>query len=204
MRRCLLYLMLLIIALVPATAAADTLTFVNYPAGFTDGTYYVADAAGKLNELLITMWCIDAKDHITQNQWNVIVVSLADPTGLAGVLGLTVDQFKAMFLLGQGFSPTDQALDVSLQHEIWNFTDPADFPLTPAQKAQVAAVLASVGNYDWSHAYVLLETGNQCSWVGQLFNEGSAPPKIPEPGTLVLLGLGLLIVGPLYRRLQRW
>jgi hypothetical protein len=194
---------LLLLAALPA--GATLLTYNGNPAGFSDGNFYVGDASGTLGGSDITMWCVDPAHIISASSWDVTVVSLANPVGLAGLLGLTVDDYKAMFLLGKQFTNTSQSADVSLQHEIWWFAAPGSYPLNASQQTAVNTALATVGSYNWTNAYVLVPTGNQSGWKGQIFDEGSVGkvPGVPEPVTFVLLGSGLLGLGLIRFRCNR-
>ena len=183
-----LTVLLLLLAALPA--GATLLTYNGSQAGFNDGHFYVGDDLGTLGASSITMWCVDSTHIITANQWDVTVVSLANPVGLAGLLGLTVNDYKAMFVLGQQFTNTSQVTDVSLQHIIWSFADPADYPLSVAQLALKNSALAAIGNQNWADKVVLVPTGNQSLWKGQVFEY-----QTPEPWTLGMVGVGMLGLG---------
>lgn len=186
----------LLILLLVFTAGATPLTFNGYPAGLSDGQFFVGNASGTLNGSSITMWCVDSL-HGVSSSWDVDVINLANPVGLTGLLGLTVNDYRAMFLLGSQFTNTNPG-DASLQHIIWSFGNPSAYPLSAAQQAQKNSALASVGNYDFSRAYVLAPEGWRCNLNEQPFDYGKASP-IPEPASYLLLGSGLIGLG-----LIRW
>jgi hypothetical protein len=178
------------------TAPAATLEFNGYPAGITDGQYYVGQAAGGLDRVDILMWCVDPLHLITNNNWDVTIYSLANPAALTGLLpNVTGQDFQAMFLLGLGFNNTSG--DVDIQHEIWSFADPGDYPLTAGQQADVTSALASVGMYSFTGAYLMDPTYSNSG--GQLFESGTVSTT-PEPATFALFGVGLLGVVFIRRR----
>jgi hypothetical protein len=168
------------------------LAFNGYPWGLNDGSYYVGDAAGTLGTNNIVMWCVDPLHEIMLSPWNVDVVSLASPgVELNGLLGLTVADYETMFLLGQQFTNTNQTIDVALQHEIWSFANPSAYPLSVAEQGQKDAALATIGDYDFLGADVLVPQGDPSGWTGQVFETGTAT-MVPEPAFILLLGLGLM------------
>ena len=176
------------------SAFGAPLTYNGYPTGFNDGNVYVGNASGTLSGIGIEMWCIDPDHHISANAWEVDVVNLGNPgTALDGLLGLSVNDFRAMFLLGGMFTDTNQATDVSIQHTIWSFANPGGFPLTPTETALKNNMLAAVGNYDFSNAYVLIPQGSHTNWTGQIFETGRAD-QVPETATVwLVLGAFLII-----------
>lgn len=177
------------------SATATLLTYGSYPTGFNDGSFYVGEAAGNLGGQSIEMWCVDPLHQISTNFWDVDVINLASPVGLDGLLGLTVNDFRAMYLLGLQFTGTSQAADVSLQHEIWSFANPSGYTLSVAELAQKNSAIALVAGYNFASANVLVPQGDQGQWTGQIFETG-AVNTIPEPATwiLFLVGSGLLLV----------
>jgi len=117
-------------------------------------------------------------------------------------------------------NPTNATLDEYVQLSIWKL-EGASLSLSGAALSSVTALLG-LGTSFWDHYWTSLAslgfsygelvspctggntqiTLNDCQTQGQLYIGGSKPPPnlIPEPGTLSLIGVGLLGVGGMWLR----
>lgn len=198
MVKCIKFLMLLAVLASLACLAApitDNLHYMGYPAGLTDGSYYVGLAKGDLaNDGLgpFPMWCVDPTHRISKNDWDVAIRPLT-PSGIAGnSMGYTLLELQTMAVLGSGFDNMNPN-DKMLQHAIWSIADGRS--LTAGEQTLLTTAQALVSTFNFNGFVVLdpLECG------GQMMMTRVAAP-VPEPGTLALAGLGLMAVAFLSRR----
>lgn len=200
----------LVVALFLAAGAAQAapiveLTFKGYPAGLTDGNYYVGLAKGDLegdNKGAFDMWCIDPLHQIGDNEWEVMVLNFDQARSL-GIEDLA--DLQTMAVLGNWFSNTNP-LDKALQHAIWSLVDHR--ALTASEQDLLTKARASVGKYSYSEMRVLVPASDECqeslrSLAGQIMMTGplgNSTTSVPETSTVWLVGAGLVAASFLARR----
>jgi len=186
-----LFIGLLLICSTAFGATIDELNYLGYPAGLNDGHYYVGNARGSLDSSptnMFSMWCIDSLHTISQNSWDVKVMSITEAAA-SNSMNFTLSDFQLMAVSGfqfANFNPNDTVQ----QHIIWAQGDGRT--LTAGEQAQRTINTSMLGSYDYSHITVFdpIESGGQMMMTGTL-----VPSQVPEPATYALFGGGLIILG---------
>ena len=138
--------------------------------------------------------CYDFFDQITTGQtWTANIDTLAeavatgrfsgDPGALAG--------YELIGVLSTLTALTPQN-DIDLQQAIWNVFDAGRFSVSPGMAAFLALATSDVPVFDFSQVRFIepVTPGSAQPFVVL----ESAPPA-PEPGTLLLIGAGLVVIG---------
>lgn len=195
------YLVLLAILASVACLAApiiDNLHYMGYPAGLTDGSYYVGLAKGDLaGDGLgpFPMWCVDPTHRVSKSDWDVAIRPLT-AAGIAGNgMGYSLLELQTMAVLGSGFNNTNPN-DKMIQHAIWSLVDGRS--LTVGEQTLLTTAQALVSSFNFN-GYVLLDP-LECGGQSMMTKMSST---VPEPGTLALVGLGLVAAAYLSRRPRR-
>ena len=198
MHRKLLRLAVVILAVTfVSSAKADPLNTVYF-----DGTYAFADSngygippyGGTLNGQTEAFYCVDFSHEIQAYQsWNVTITSLTGSSFTSTRLGTQSTYVLMAYLItqmmGSGVTQTQKAAD---QYAIWSFSGGPTNPYgntTAIITAALAGMTASgFTGQGWE---VLTPTGS----VGQEFLI-----YVPEPGALLLLVIGLVLMGLTMRK----
>jgi len=189
-----------------------------YP-GENDGSYYVGLTTGVLHDLTANtysdafqMFCVDFNHDISglPVYYNINIESIlgpGEPDPNPPGLGLSLTTLQTQALLGADFNGT-LPNDSDVQHDIWNlsYTGNGPLPFTPPT-ANMTTLLDNATNAlatsNFSNAYLfdIVDADGQAFMpiVPGGFNNSSQPP-VPEPGTLAMLGLGLIGLGSLKLR----
>ncbi len=183
-----------------SSAKADPLNTVYF-----NGSYAFADSngygippyGGTLNGQTESFYCVDFSHDIKAGDtWNVTINSLAasgfGSTRLlnqqyGGVSVYVVMAYLITQMMGPGVSPTTIAAN---QYAIWSFSGgPANASTSGILAAALAGIQASgFTGQGWE---ILTPTGS----VGQEFLI-----HVPEPGALLLLVIGMLLIGITMRK----
>jgi hypothetical protein len=198
-----------------------------------DGSFCVGLTSGTLKDMTtgqvsdaINMFCVDFNHDITTTAiYNVLVQGLVTTPSPNGLSPEQLQSMQLQALLGADFgtslptSPSES--DIEVQHDIWNLDIPTPTgtgtPFVPAtDSGQMAAALAELaGGVSFNNSFlfdIIATTDTGTNIPGQAFmpvtqggfNNNTTPPDAPEPGTLAMLGLGLIGLGSLkLRRSQR-
>ena len=196
--------------------------------GLTQG--YINDVTQQQTSDPFYMFCVDFNNEINVPvTYNTIIESIAgalggpnDPPDPLPGLNESLQTLQTQAVLGSNFGSTpsgNAAADADIQFDIWNLnTPPADLPDSGPPDANMLALLAAAelaqptANYSGAYLFdITPEAAGNPNGPGQAFmpvdpggfNNSSSPPA-PEPGTLVMLGLGLIGLGSFkLRRSQR-
>lgn len=197
-------LLLLALLLAAVTANADTVAVqlkgVN---GASNNGYYIDPYFGNVNGNLTTLWCVDFKHEVwVGDQWQANVTTIADTsdfskTNLFATYGVQTETiYKEIAWLITNFNK-DAA---SAQWVIWDLSM-ASTGANAAGHANCNTLLqaavanaSSVNTGGWS----ILTNVN----LSQT-NHWQEFVVTPEPGTIMLLGTGLVSLGAFMRRRKR-
>jgi hypothetical protein len=171
------------------------------------------------------MFCDDFNNTIfPPATYDIYIRNIATPAGMLSTdtpvpnppsgIGLTYGELQLQALLGVSFGTTQSNNadeDGNIQEDIWNISisDPhAKFSVVEDMQTLLNNANNSLPTATFNNAYMFDIEGNP---LGQAFmpvvpggfNNSSSPPT-PEPGTLAMLGLGLIGLGSLkLRKRQR-
>jgi hypothetical protein len=180
-----------------------SLTVEPYASGQDNGSFYVGLTEGIINGDAadpVWMFCNDAQNQITVPiTYDVTVVSLLN-SAFAGDpgLGLTLTQLQQQATLGLKFGSTPSGnlqAEIDAQQDIWNYTG-GTYSNDRGMLADTSTMEAAYQTNDYSGSYLLNVTGEP----GQQAFMPVASSATPEPVSVVLLGLGLLMFGLYGRR----
>lgn len=194
MRRLVIFL-IFACAISAQAATIDTLNYGGYPAGLSDGQYYVGLAQGSLGSdpVLFQMFCVDSSTLVHSGEtWEVKVLSL-DEAAVSNSRGFTLWELKVMAVLGTMFDNTNPN-DSMVQHAIWSLGD--DRTLTPDEGATLIMAQTLAATFDFSRVQFLDPTTSR----GQVMMRQVAENPVPEPATYGMMGLGLAALGLIPRR----
>jgi hypothetical protein len=199
----------------------------DYYVGLTHGvlTEVVSGTATAMSDPFL-MFCVDFNHDISglPVTYAINIESLfgsSEPDGPPG-LGLSMQTLQTQALLGGNFGTTAPTgaepqlqTDIDAQHEIWNLSyegnGSAPFtPLNPDMTNLLNTATNALSSNTFSNSYlfdIINPPQGGTPPAGQAFmpitsggfNNDVTPPA-PEPGTLVMLGLGLIGLGSLKLR----
>ncbi|MGZ4831504.1 MAG: PEP-CTERM sorting domain-containing protein [Terriglobales bacterium] len=203
--RILLFVLLLLLALVPAKVYADTvnLTLVNTLPNNSAGGVYVYPYNFSINgsKTLTALLCDDYLDEVKLGEsWNANVNTLAAAAAGAGHFGITNNYYKAGWLYEQLLANAPNASPEAINWAIWkvmspSITVPSSVLGSSSTAGTVAWWLAQIpGTIDpnsLNNIVVYTWDGN----TSTLLNGPGHPPQeyfgsVPEPATITLILTG--------------
>jgi hypothetical protein len=179
------------------TAKADTVS-VNGTYAFASNGYGIPPYGGTLNGQSASFYCVDFSHSITGGMsWTATAISLAAPLssfsttrmGQQNPTNLSLaqtDYLEMAWLIMQMMGPESQQLQAEDQFAIWSLSYSGAPNPYGTNSALLAQAFANIGQVNASNFTILTPTGS----TGQEF----IIITTPEPGTLLMLGLGLIIL----------
>jgi hypothetical protein len=178
-----------------AHAGTVSVTFISAPTGVNDGTDYVMPYQLNINGVLTNATCYDMFDNVTGGQsWTANALTL-NQAAASGQFSGGADPFTGYKEVGflslqTTNSPQNQ---IDLQHDIWNVFASGTFAVTTGMQHYLDLLATpAYTNFDFGKVLFLEDvsrTGRAQAFVVD------PPIASPEPGTIVLMGAGALLIG---------
>ena len=178
-----------------AHAGTVTITFVGTPTGVNDGADYVMPYQLNINGVLTNATCYDIFDSVTGGQsWtaNELTLTQAAATGQFGGGANSLTGYKEVGFLSQQATNSAQN-QIDLQHDIWNVFAAGTYSVTTGMQ-QYLNLLATPTYTNFNFSGLLFLEDVKCKDRAQAFVI-DPPTASPEPGTVVLMGAGALLIG---------
>jgi hypothetical protein len=178
-----------------AHAGTVKVTFVGTPTGVNDGASYVMPYQLKIDGVLTNATCYDIFDSVTGGQtWtaNELTLTQAAATGqFSGDADSLADYKEVGFLAQQATNSAQNQID--LQHDIWNVFAAGTYSVTKGMQDYLN-LLATPAYTNFNFSGLLFLEDVSCRGRAQAFVI-DPPTASPEPGTVVLMGAGALLIG---------
>jgi hypothetical protein len=178
-----------------AHASTVSITFIGTPTGVNDGADYVLPYQLKIDGVLTDATCYDIFDTVSGGQsWtaNALTLNQAAATGQFGGGADSLSGYKEVGFLSMQATNSPQN-QIDLQHDIWNVFAAGTFTVTTGMQHYLNLLATpAYTNFDFGKVLFLEDvsrTGRAQAFVID------PPTASPEPGTLVLMGAGALLIG---------
>jgi hypothetical protein len=189
------------------SASAATIEFIGPLTTVNDGTYNVLPYQVTINGASQQVICFDVLDNVyAGNIWQAGILTLTEAaaSGFFTAPDLVADYERVAWLSVQPYS--DAAEQVGLQHAIWNvFGSVSETPESLSYEAAADAAAASgYSGFNFSDFRFIQQVGavqgspgTYQAFVYDTATNGSSgqAPQAPEPGTISLISIGLLLAG---------
>lgn len=187
-------------------ASVVQVSYINAPTGANDGTYYVLPYAITVNGVATSAICYDIFDDIAGSQtWyaNELTVAEAATSGFFGAIPNALSLYREIgWLSVQSYA--NAAAQVDLQHNIWNVFGGSQTYVVNQGPGSYSAALATAqasgyAGFDFSTVAFLVpvdgiagDASGQAFVIGTTSTTTSVAAQTPEPGTIAMLGGGLM------------
>ena len=178
-----------------AHAGTVSITFVGTPTGVNDGADYVLPYQLSINGILTEAICYDIFDSVRVGQsWtaNSLTLSQAAATGQFSGDHDSLSDYKEIGFLSQQATNSAQN-QIDLQHDIWNVFAPGTYTVTSGMQHYLdLLVTPAYDNFDFGRVFFLEDVSHERRAQAFVIDP---PTASPEPGTIVLMGAGALLIG---------
>ena len=178
-----------------AHAGTVPITFVDAPTGVNDGADYVMPYLLNINGVLTNATCYDIFDTVTGGQsWtaNELTLSQAAATGQFSSDANSLTDYKEVGFLSQQATNSAQN-QIDLQHDIWNVFAAGTYHVTTGMQHYLDLLATpSYTNFDFNKVLFLEDVSRRGRAQAFVIEP---PTASPEPGTIVLMGAGALLIG---------
>ena len=178
-----------------AHAGTVSVTFIGTPTGVNDGADYVMPYQLNINGVSTDATCYDIFDNVVGGQsWtaNALTLNQAAATGQFGGGADSLSGYKEVGFLSQQSTNSPQN-QIDLQHDIWNVFGSGTYTVTTGMQHYLDLLATpAYANFDFGKV-LFLEDVNQTGRTQAFVVD--PPTASPEPGTIVLMGAGALLIG---------
>jgi hypothetical protein len=177
-----------------AQASTVNITFLG-TSGVSDGADYVTPYQLSINGTATLATCYDIFDTVTQGQsWTANAFTLSEAAASGQFSGDTnaFARYEDVAFLSMQKTFTAQN-QIDLQHNIWNVFAPGTYAVNAGMQTYLNLLTtSSFTSFDFSKVLFLEDVSQSPRAQAFVIDPPSA---VPEPGTIVLAGAGVLLVG---------
>jgi hypothetical protein len=178
-----------------AHAGTVSITFVGAPTGVNDGVDFVLPYQLSINGILTDATCYDIFDSVKVGQsWtaNSLTLSQAAATGQFSESAHSLTRYKEVGFLSQQATNSAQN-QIDLQHDIWNVFAAGTYTVTSGMQHYLDLLATpAYDNFDFGKVLFLEDVSRRERAQAFVIDP---PTASPEPGTIVLMGAGALLIG---------